>query len=68
MLTWPDHHRLSRGDIAQRRLSWICMRHPYGNWESVGLASEDDGYSAREVNEESRCAIVESVYIRPRRQ
>lgn len=62
MLTRTNHHGVCGRNIAQWRFTWVGVRHPYRDGESVCGASEGDGYGTREMEEESRCAIVECFF------
>lgn len=59
VLAWADHHVLCGHNIDHRWLSWVCVRDPYRDWESVGGAAEVDGEGASEVEEQSIGAIRE---------
>lgn len=68
VLPWPHNHSLSRGHVDERRLSWVCVRNPYRDGETVCGAAKVDRYCAGDVEEEGRGAIGECVHICPRRQ
>lgn len=59
VLAWADHHVLCGHNIDHRWLSWVGVRDPYRDWESVGGAAEVDGEGAHEVEEQSIGAIRE---------
>jgi len=42
MLPRTNDHCICRCDIDQGGFSRICVGHPYGQWESVGVATEVD--------------------------
>ena len=59
VLAWPYDHGLGRGNIYERRLSWVCVRNPYRDGETVCGAAKVDWYCAGDVEEEGRAAIWE---------
>lgn len=68
VLAGAHHHGVGGCHVAQRRLARVGVRHPYGDGEAVGRAAEDHGDGAREMEEQGRDAIVESMNVGPRRQ
>ena len=59
VLPRPYDHGLGGGDVNERRLSWVCVRYPYRDGETVCGAAEVDWYRAGDVEEEGRAAIWE---------
>ena len=59
VLTRAYHHGVGRGHVNQGRLAWVCVGHPYRDGEAVGCAAEQDGYCAREMEEEGGGAVGE---------
>lgn len=57
MLSWSNDHCLGRGDIDERRLSWIRMRNPYRNGKSISGATEGHWYGARDMEEQGGAAV-----------
>lgn len=59
VLPRPDDHGLSRGNVYERRLSWVCMRNPYRDGETVCGAAKVDWYCTGDMEEEGRAAVRE---------
>jgi hypothetical protein len=59
VLSGAHHHGVGRGHVDQGRLSRVCVGHPYRDGEAVGCAAEQDGYCAREMEEEGGGTVRE---------
>jgi len=66
VLAGTHHHCLGRGHVCQWRLSRVCVRNPYRDREAVCRAAEEDGYRAREMEEQRRRAVGECYAISQR--
>lgn len=63
VLPGSNHDGFGGCDVYEGRLARICVRNPYGYWESVHVAAEVDGEGSGQMQEQRAGAIGESVHI-----
>lgn len=60
VLPGSNHDGFGGCDVYEGRLARICVRNPYGYWESVHVAAEVDGEGSGQMQEQRAGAIGES--------